>query len=65
MAWEAQKYWSYSRACIQQARETSNDERRTRLLELARAWTEAAIREELNARGPIFAAVHRKAHARG
>ncbi len=65
MACEAQKYWSYSRACILQAREASTDERRSRLLELARTWTEAAIREELNARGPIFAAVHRKAGAHG
>jgi hypothetical protein len=46
---EAKKYWSYSRACALQAELSMTGRRRSRLLELSRTWTEAAIREEADA----------------
>jgi hypothetical protein len=44
---EAQKYWQYSRECTKQALEAPTSKKRDQLLDLARVWTEAAIREEL------------------
>ena len=49
MASEAKKYWSYSRECVLQAERAATEDRRNRLLELSRTWTEAAIREEAHA----------------
>lgn len=42
----AVKYFAYARECERQALEAEDNERRKRLLELARDWTEAALLEE-------------------
>ncbi len=47
---EAEKYWQYSRECTQQAVEAETPELRDQLLDLARVWTEAALREDMNAK---------------
>jgi hypothetical protein len=54
---EATKYWFYSRECARQAEEAMTEDRRNRLMELSRTWTEAAQREESAERA--FAAVQR------
>lgn len=47
---EAKKYWQYSRECTKQALEVETPTERDQLLDLARFWTEAAVREgQLNA----------------
>jgi hypothetical protein len=45
---EAEKYWQYSRECTKQALEAETPELRDQLLGLARVWTEAALREQMN-----------------
>ncbi len=47
---EAETYWQYSRECTRQAVQAETPELRDQLLDLARVWTEAALREELNAK---------------
>lgn len=47
---EAEKYWQYSQECTRQAVEADTPELRDQLLELARLWTEAALREEMNSK---------------
>jgi hypothetical protein len=47
---EAEKYWQYSRECTKQALEAETAKDRDQLLDLARVWTEAAVREEINAK---------------
>jgi hypothetical protein len=47
---EAEKYWQYSQECTRQAVEADTPELRDQLLDLARLWTEAAVREELNSK---------------
>ena len=46
---EAEKYRQYSRECLKQAVEAETPELRDQLLELARVWTAAALREEMDA----------------
>jgi hypothetical protein len=53
MPCEGEKYWQYSRECTRQALEAETPELRDQLLELARMWTEAALCEELNAKGYV------------
>jgi hypothetical protein len=43
---EAQKYHAYARACLQLAERADTAERKEKLLELSRVWTEAASRED-------------------
>lgn len=45
---EAQTYWQYSKECTRQAVQADDPKLRDQLLELARVWTEAAVREEIN-----------------
>ena len=47
---EAEKYWQYSQECTRQAVEADTFELRDQLLDLARLWTEAALREEMNSK---------------
>jgi hypothetical protein len=47
---EAEKYWQYSQECTRQAVEADTPELRDQLLDLARLWTVAALREELNSK---------------
>jgi hypothetical protein len=51
---EADKYWQYSRECTEQALEAETPQLRDQLLDLARMWTEAAVREQMNAK-PVTA----------
>jgi hypothetical protein len=44
----AAQYWQYSQQCARQAVEAEEPRQRDRLLDLARLWTEAALREELH-----------------
>jgi hypothetical protein len=53
VACEGKKYWQYSRECTRQALEAETPELRDQLLGLARMWTEAALCEELNAKGYV------------
>ena len=46
MSWQAEKYHKYSRECVRLAEEANSVEKRTKLLELARVWTDAALVEE-------------------
>jgi hypothetical protein len=50
MPTEAQTYWQYSQECTRQALQADDPKLRDQLLELARVWTEAAVREEINAK---------------
>ena len=43
---EAQKYHAYARECLQQAERAERSDVRERLIELSRAWMEAALTEE-------------------
>jgi len=45
MSREVQKYRDYARECLRQADQASNSARRDKLLELARAWADAATME--------------------
>jgi hypothetical protein len=47
---EADKYLQYARECAKQALDAETPEERDQLLDLSRVWTEAALREQLNAR---------------
>ena len=47
---EAEKYWQYSQECARQAVEANTPELRDQLLGLARLWTAAALRKELNSK---------------
>jgi hypothetical protein len=47
---ESEKYWQYSQECSRQAVEADTPEFRDQLLELARLWTQAALREESNSK---------------
>ena len=47
---EAHKYWQYSQECTKQAVQAATPQLRDQLLDLARMWTEAASREELNSK---------------
>jgi hypothetical protein len=48
---EAVKYRDYARECLRQAEQAESPERREKLIELARVWTEAAIVMEPAAQG--------------
>jgi hypothetical protein len=50
MSSEAKQYWQYSRECNRQALQAKTPDLRDQLLDLARMWTEAAVREEINAK---------------
>jgi hypothetical protein len=43
---EAKKYLDYARECVKQAEEAHTQERRDKLIELARVWTQAALAEQ-------------------
>jgi|GraSoiStandDraft_46_1057282.scaffolds.fasta_scaffold395084_1 hypothetical protein len=43
---EARKYRAYAQECIRQAQAEPSVERRERLIELARVWMQAALREQ-------------------
>jgi hypothetical protein len=43
---EAEKYWDYARECVKQAEKAHTQERRDKLIELARVWTQAALSEQ-------------------
>ena len=47
MSREAEKYRAYERECLRQAQEAHSSERRTKLLELARVWADAALAVEV------------------
>jgi hypothetical protein len=47
---EAETYWQYSQECARQAVEAETPELRDQLLGLARLWTAAALRKELNSK---------------
>jgi hypothetical protein len=46
MSWEARKYYGYARECARLAEQSNSVEKRDKLLELARVWFDAALREE-------------------
>ena len=46
MGHEARKYLGYARECVRQAEQAPTQERRGRLIELARVWMAAASNEE-------------------
>jgi hypothetical protein len=46
MGREAKKYLDYARECTRQAEEADNPQRRDKLIELARVWTQAALTEQ-------------------
>ena len=46
MGHEARKYLGYARECVRQAEQAPTQERRGRLIELARVWMAAANNEE-------------------
>jgi hypothetical protein len=48
MSREAEKYRAYERECLRQARQAHSSERRTKLLELARVWADAALTVEVD-----------------
>jgi hypothetical protein len=47
---EAKKYLAYARECLQLAEKADTADIRERLLELSRAWMEAALEAEQNHR---------------
>ena len=47
MSFHAHKYHGYARECVRLAEQADTLERRDKLIELARVWTEAALTEEL------------------
>jgi hypothetical protein len=47
---EAEKYRQYSQECLKQAVQAKTQELRDQLFDLARVWTEAALREGTNAK---------------
>jgi hypothetical protein len=49
---EAEKYWQYSQECARQAVEAETPDQRDQLLDLARLWTEAALRAAMNSNIP-------------
>jgi hypothetical protein len=46
MGHEAKKYLGYARECVRQAEQALTQERRGKLIELARVWMAAALNEE-------------------
>jgi hypothetical protein len=48
MSREAEKYRAYERECLRQAQQAHSSERRTKLLELARVWADAALAVEVD-----------------
>jgi len=46
MGHEANKYFAYARECVRQAAQAQTEERRGKLIELARVWMAAAANEE-------------------
>jgi hypothetical protein len=46
MGHEAKKYLGYARECVRQAEQAHTEERRGKLVELARIWMAAALNEE-------------------
>lgn len=50
MSSEAKKYWQYSAECGRQAVRADTPELRDQLLDLARVWAAAAIREEMESK---------------
>jgi len=46
MGHEAKKYLGYARECARQAEQEATQERRDKLIELARVWMAAAVNEE-------------------
>jgi hypothetical protein len=46
MGHEAKKYFAYARECVRQAEQAQTEERRGKLIELARVWMAAAANEE-------------------
>jgi hypothetical protein len=48
MSREAEKYRAYERECLRQAEQAHSSERRTKLLELARVWVDAALAVEVD-----------------
>jgi hypothetical protein len=45
---EAAKYRDYARECLRQADQADSPERREKLVELARVWTDAALAVDAN-----------------
>jgi hypothetical protein len=46
MGHEAKKYLGYAQECVRQAEQAHTQERRGKLIELARVWMAAAVNEE-------------------
>ena len=46
MRHEVNKYFAYARECVRQAEQEQTEERRGKLIELARVWMAAAANEE-------------------
>jgi len=46
MGHEANKYFAYARECVRQAAQAQTEERRGKLIEMARVWMAAAANEE-------------------
>ena len=46
MSWQARKYRDYASECVRLAQQADFIEKRNKLLELARVWTDAAVVED-------------------
>ena len=46
MSWQAKKYRGYASECVRLAKQADLIEKRNKLLELARVWSDAALVEE-------------------
>lgn len=46
MSWESSKYRRYASECVLLAQQADSIEKRNKLVELARVWTDAALVEE-------------------